>query len=102
METPKLIENNVKNYLYYSLQKCHQNRVNLYSIVLNVGVTIFFIGLFGITLYYCRKKKPNQVDLERKNIKDQELILSKIRYFQQVKQHQRESMANLTNLPVTS
>jgi hypothetical protein len=101
MNTPKLIETNVKNYLYFSLQKCHQTRVKIYSIVLNIVVFAVFVVIFGTTLFFCWKKKPNKIDLERKRVKEQELILSKIRYFQQVKQHQKETMNNLTNLPTT-
>lgn len=100
METPKLIENSVKNYLYFSLQKCHQNRVQVYSIVLNIVVLVFFVFIFGVALYICWKKKPNKIDLERKRLKEEELVLSKIRYYQQVKQHQKDTMNNITNLPV--
>jgi len=101
MNTPKLIENNVKNYLYFSLQKCHQYRVKFYSILLNIAVFTGFVIVFGTTLFFCWKKKPDKIDLEKKRAKDQELILSKIRYFQQVKQHQKETMNSLTNLPIT-
>lgn len=101
MNTPKLIENSVKNYLYYSLQKCHENRVKIYSIALNIAVFIGFVVIFGTTLFFCWKKKPNKIDLERKRVKEQEIILEKIRYFQQVKQHQRETMNSLSNLPTT-
>jgi len=101
MNTPKLIENHVKNYLYYSLQKCHENRVKIYSYILNIGVFVVLLVTFVTTLYFCRKKKPNQIDLERKRIKEQEMILDKIRYFQQVKQYQKETMSSLTDLPVT-
>jgi len=101
MDPPKLIEPSVKNYLYFSLQKCHQNRIQIYNIVLNILVFLFFVFVFGYTLYHCWKEKPNKVDLERKRLKDQELILSKIRYYQQVKQHQKDTMNNITNLPVS-
>jgi flagellar basal body-associated protein FliL len=101
METPKLIETSVKNYLYFSLQKCHQNRVQIYNIILNVVVFVFLVAVFGSTLYVCWKKKPNKVDLERKRLKEQEMVLSKIRYFQQVKQHQRDTMNDITKLPVS-
>lgn len=101
MERPKLIETGVKNYLYYSLQRCHENRVKIYSFAFNVAVFVVFVAIFGTALYICYKKKPNEIDLERKRVKDQEMILSKIRYFQQVKQHQKETMSSLTNLPTT-
>ena len=101
MNTPKLIENHVKNYLYFSLQKCHENRIKIYSVFFNIFIFILFISIFGTTLFFCWKKKPNKIDLERKRLKEQEFILAKIRYYQQIKQQQKENMNNLTNLPLT-
>ena len=64
---------------------------------------MFFLILVSVTLYFCWKKKPSKIDLERKMLKDQEFILSKIRYFQQVKQSEKEMMMKpemMTNLPL--
>jgi hypothetical protein len=88
MEAPRLIETSVKNYLYFSLHKCHQNRVQIYNVILNIVVFLFLALVFGSALYICWKKKPNKVDLERKRLKDQEMVLSKIqtaskRYYEQ-------------------
>jgi hypothetical protein len=101
--SPNLVENSVKHYLHYSLDKCHQTKMNLYSQILNIGVFLFFLILVSVTLYFCWKKKPSKIDLERKMLKDQEFILSKIRYFQQVKQHEKELLMKpemATNLPL--
>jgi hypothetical protein len=100
METPKLVDNSVKRLLSYSLQKCHTNRINIYSFAFNIFVLSFFIAFFGITLYYCYKKKPSLFDKECKMMKEQEYVLSKIRYYQQIKQHQKETYSKLTDLPI--
>jgi hypothetical protein len=101
MNIPKLVDTNVKNYLFYSLKKCHDNRVYLYSIGLNVFVFCMFVGIFGLALYYCNKKKPSIYDKERQMLKDQEFILSKIRYYQQVSEYKKNTLSNITNLPST-
>ncbi len=95
METPKLIDNNVRFFLLNSLKKCHDYRVEMYSVALNVGVFVFLVLIFGITLFYCYKKPLSQYEKERKMQKEQDFILSKIRYFQQIKQHQLENYSSL-------
>lgn len=91
METPKLIDTQVQQYIKYALQKCHEKRVELYSWALNIFVFLFICVFFGITLHYCYKKKPTEYEKRRKMIKDQEYILSKIRYYQQIKDHQKNT-----------
>lgn len=103
MDTPKLVEDSVKNYLHHSLEKCHQTKIKLYSYILNFGVFFTFFILLSLTLYFCWKKKPSKIDLERKMLKDQEFILSKIRYFQQIKQREKEMLMKpemMTDLPL--
>lgn len=100
MDTPKLIDNNVKQYLYYSLRKCHEYRVEIYSYILNIAVFLFICFFFGITLYYCRRKPLSKYEKDLKMQKEQEFILSKIRYLQQIKEYQKNSFQSLTDLPV--
>jgi hypothetical protein len=89
---PKLIDNNVKNYIFNSLKKCHEYRVEMYSYALNIGVFLFICLVFGITLYCCRKKPISQYDKDLKMKKEQEYILSKIRYLQQTKEYQKNTI----------
>jgi CRISPR/Cas system-associated exonuclease Cas4 (RecB family) len=102
MECINLIEPNVKNYLFDNLQKCHSTRVNIYYYVLNIGVLLFIVGVFGFALYYSSKQKMSEYELRQKLIKDQEYVLSKIRYFKEDKKTMEESkMSSITNLPFT-
>lgn len=102
MEYPRLIENSAKNYLLQTLQKCHNNRVSIYYYALNIGVFILFVGVVGLVLYYCSKQKLSDYDKQQKNLKDQQYILSKIRYYQEDKKQENQSrISDITNLPYT-
>ena len=101
MEFPRLIETNVQNYLFDNLQKCHQQKTTLYSWILNISVfTIFFIVLFTV-LYFCRKRKLLPYEIEEKQIKEQQYVLSKIREYQMEKTKKPQTMSAITNLPFT-
>jgi hypothetical protein len=95
---PRLIEYGAKNYMSGILNKCHENRVNIYLYVLNIGVFIGFVLICGLVLYYCRKNKMTPEEEYQKQIREQEYILSKIRYY---KDHQRSiaSRSTITGLP---
>jgi hypothetical protein len=82
MDGPKLIEGNVNQYLYNTLRTCHENRVKIYSFALNAGVLLLFVLVVFTTLYYCYKQKPTAYEQQQKMLKDQQYILSKIRFYQ--------------------
>jgi hypothetical protein len=96
---PRLIEPKCRSYMSEILNKCHDNRVNIYLYSLNIGVLVSFSLVVFLVLYYCYKTKMNPEEEQQKRIKDQEYILSKIRYY---KEHQRNiaSKATITALPV--
>lgn len=100
MESPQLIEQGAKQYMAGVLQTCHNNRVNIYLYVLNMGVLIAFCSIVVLVLYYCYKKKLSPEEEYQKKIREQEYILSKIKFY---KDHQRsiESRATITGLPMT-
>ena len=95
---PNLIDPMAKNFLFNTLQKCHDNRVKIYTWALNIGVLVVFVCIFGIVLYYSYKSKPTEYELQQKLMRDQQYILSKIRYYQGMKQEQQAS--NITSLPM--
>jgi len=97
-EIPRLIENSSKFYMSELLNKCHENRVCVYQYSLNIGVFILFIVTFGLVLYYCYRVKLSPEEEYQKKIKEQEYILSKIRFY---KHHQRaiQTNASITQLP---
>lgn len=82
MDHPKLIEHGARNYIHNALEMCHSNRVKVYSMSLNIGVLIFFTAIVALSLYFSYKRKPTEAEMRHKMIKDQEMVLSKIRYYQ--------------------
>ena len=96
---PILIEHGARSYMADILNRCHNNRVNIYLYALNIGVFVFFIVILFLVLYYCYKNKLTPEEEYQKKIKDQEYILSKIRFY---KTHQRNisSKAFITELPM--
>jgi len=103
MEAPNLIENNAKNYLFNTLKQCHSTRVSIYYYVLNFGILSLFLGVTCLVLYYCNKEKMTEYERHQKMVKDQEYVLSKIRYYKDENQKMQQSrMSSITNLPFTN
>ena len=98
MDIPRLIDNNARYYLYNTLQKCHENRVHLYTIALNVIVFVVFVLVTCSILYYNYKNKLTDEELREKMIRDQQYILSKIRYYQT--EHKKQNTSDITSLPM--
>ena len=82
MDHPRLIESGVGNYMHDALNMCHSNRVRIYSIALNAGVLIIFAAIVFLTLYFCYRKKPTPYEAHQKMMRDQEYVLSKIKFYQ--------------------
>ena len=97
MESSSLIEPNVRNYLQSTLQTCRETRTNVYYLALNIGIFILFVSIFGSALYFCYKQKKSPYEVHEKMVKDQEYILSKIRFYQAEKQ--MATSTNITNIP---
>jgi len=89
------VEYNVKNYLFNTLQSCHKTKTNMYLVLLNIMVMVFFICIVAITLYYCYKKKKTPEELAQKIMQDQEFILSKIKFYQTYNLDKPETITNL-------
>jgi hypothetical protein len=99
---PKLIETNVKSYVQIVLNKCNENRVRLYSYVLNGLILVTFIGVVTGVLWYCHSTKLSPKERIMKFRRDQEYVLTKIRQFQMEKNAQREQFSRLVNRVKTS
>ena len=100
MNYPSLIDYNSRQYLTNTLQSCHENRVSIYYYVLNIGVFALFSLVFGSALYFCYKHKPTPYEKHQKILKDQEFILSKIRFHQDNYKEKQNQMSNITQLPI--
>lgn len=99
MNYPSLIDYNSRQHLTNTLQRCHENRTTIYYYALNIGVLVLFCVIFGSALYFCYKNKPTPYEKHQKILKDQEFILSKIRFHQDNYKQQQNQMSNITNLP---
>jgi hypothetical protein len=97
---PRLIETSVTSHMKYILNKCHDTRVRIYLNSLNIVVFLLFCLIFGAALYYCYRKKLSPDQEAEKMIKDQEYILSKIRFYKEHQKHITDS-AKITQLPNT-
>ena len=102
---PKLIDTSATHYLDGALKKSHQIRVKYHRIIFNGGLLLIVLFLFGAFLYYRYTSRPTAAEANYKLIKDQEFVLSKIRYFQEQNQKIKESSrlaegSELTGLPV--
>ena len=101
-EQPRLIEPYIKYVVDSTLQKCHNHRVKIYNWLFNLCIFLVFIGTFSGGLYYCYKKKLTPEERYNKMMKDQNYILSKIRFYQneKIKQRENDRTTNITNLPM--
>ena len=80
---PKLIDTSAIYYLDGALKKSHEIRIKYHRILWNVGIVFMFFSIIGIVLYYRYVNRPTPEEADYKLIKDQEYVLSKIRYFQE-------------------
>jgi hypothetical protein len=97
---PRLIEPTAQYFLYNTLQSCHQHRTRIYTYVLNIGITILFLGIGGLVLYYCNQQKISDEEKYHKTLKDQQYIMSKIRYYQDELAASKTKLSSITNLPL--
>jgi len=98
MHSSHLIENGAHQYMNNLLHQCHDNRVNIYLYFLNISIFLIFTLVVCGILYYCYSYKRNPLEEQLMIKKEQDYILSKIRFY---KDHQRtiNSKVGLSGLP---
>jgi hypothetical protein len=94
---PSLVEPDVRNFIESSLKKAHEYKMSTYSFFFNFGVLGLFIIVFGGFLYYRYKTKPTPYEIQQKMKREQEIIMSKIRMYQDDKK--RASYSGMTKMP---
>jgi hypothetical protein len=93
--SPKLIEPGVKYFLTKTLKDCQTFKNRHETILFNFYMFVLFFLVFGGFLYYHYKGKLTPYDLELKNRKKQEYIISKL---QQIA-YLRKNQGIITSLP---
>ena len=99
MEPPILIDPSFRNYMFHTLQSCHQYRTNMYYYMLNFGILFIFVIIAGLTLYNCSLNKKSDLEKQQQMIEDQQYVMSKIRHYKQEMVDNKEMITNITNLP---
>lgn len=102
---PRLVDTSAIQYLDSALKKTHETRIKFHQILWNFGIVFSFFIVVIAVLYYRYANKPTQREANYRLIKDQEYVLSKIRYFQEQNQKINESNrlakgAEISGLPV--
>jgi hypothetical protein len=99
MEVPKLIEQSVGNYLINTLNSCHEKRVKVYSFAFNMIIMVIFVVVTGIILYLLFQKKKTPEEWKEKLVRDQIIILDKIKSLKEQKQYYLENNS-ITKMPI--
>jgi hypothetical protein len=94
---PVLVDNYVSYYISNILTECHNNRLKIYSIILNISILLFIIIVFGVALYYSYKRRLTPTQKYNKMIQDQKMVLDKIRFYQDTQKEKTYSL--ISNLP---
>lgn len=92
-----LIDQRIRSSLLNTLSGCHDTRVQLYTTAFNVTVLVVLVVGVALTLYYCHKRQPSAYETHQKLLKDQDYILSKIRFYQAEQQNLMLSPIGVTN-----
>src|SRR6056300_329994 len=92
---PILIEPGVKSFLSSTLKDCRILKESYHTIIFNVSMFGIFILVVGGFLFYHYKGKLTPAEIEIKNRKKQEYIISKL----QQMAHLRRNQGLITELP---
>lgn len=96
---PNLIDDSARLYVDSLLQKSHAVRVQTHYYALNVAVVCAFVAVFGGFLYYRYVSKPTAAVAFNRVMKDQEFVVSKIRFFKEQNEKINQMSSPITGLP---
>jgi hypothetical protein len=95
---PILIEPGVRYFLSGTLKECHKFKDNYISTIFNISMIILIIVVIGGFLLYRYKGKPTLDEIELKNRKKQEYIISKLQQLAYDKK-KTQNTTMITGLP---
>ena len=93
---PSLIEPGVRYFLSGTLKECRKFKDNYINIIFNITMVLLLSLLVGGFLLYRYKGKPTPAELEVKDRKKQEYIISKLQQLAIEKKHQ-QTQQNINN-----
>jgi hypothetical protein len=97
--TSSLIEPGIKYFIGSTLKECHRFKFTRYSVLYNIVMCLLFVGVVGGFLVYCYKGKLTPAEIELKNRKKQEYIISKLQQLAFYKKVQNKNQSLITDLP---
>ncbi len=96
---PTLIEPGVRYFLNGTLKECKKFKDNYISVIFNIGLIVLLIVSIGGFLMYRYKGKPTQKEMELKERKKQEYIISKLQQLAYEKKKNTPNTTMITGLP---
>jgi hypothetical protein len=94
-----LIEPGMKYFMGSTLRECRLFKYTRYNVIFNTVLTLLFCLIIGGFLVYCYKGKLTPAEIELKNRKKQEYIISKLQQLALYKKKQSQSHSLITDLP---
>jgi len=94
---PSLVEPTFKYFTDITLKRCHKFKEQYSNFFFNIIVFILFIGGISILLINRYKGKLNTIDIDIKNRKKQEYIISKLQQLALIKKQNNDKL--ITDLP---
>ena len=96
---PTLIEPGVRYFLNGTLKECRKFKDNYISVIFNISMILLLFALVGGFLMYRYKGKPTPAELDLKNRKKQEYIVSKLQQLVIEKKKNSVNTTMITGLP---
>ena len=96
---PTLIEPGVKYFLNGTLKECRKFKDNYISVIFNISMILLLVALVGGFLMYRYKGKPTPAEIELKNRKKQEYIVSKLQQLAIEKKKNTVNTSMITGVP---
>ena len=94
---PSLVEPGVKYFIGSTLKQCREFKDKHINILFNISVFVVFTTIVAVILIYRYKGKPSPAEIEIKNRKKQEYIVSKLQQLAYIKRQTSDRL--ITNLP---
>jgi hypothetical protein len=99
LTSPKLIEPGVRYFLGGTLKECRKFKDKNATIFFNIYMTVLLIIVIGGFLFYRYKGKLTPAELEIKNRKKKEYIISKLHQMAYLRKTQGNANGMITALP---
>ena len=96
---PTLIEPGVRYFLNGTLKECRKFKDNYISIIFNISMILLMFLVIGGFLLYRYKGKPTPKEIELKERKKQEYIISKLQQLAYEKKKNTPNTTMITGLP---